>query len=70
MPTAPNQSTDTTIANGDVLRIAVENGEVNYARNGIVLYTSAQAPDWPLRLYATLFSGDSSVDSARIMGTL
>jgi hypothetical protein len=61
---------DTTIANGDVLRVSVQNGKVNYARNGIVLYTSALAPTWPLRLYATLFSGGSSVNSARIMGTL
>jgi hypothetical protein len=39
---------DTTFVSGDVFRIAVGAGVVNYYKNGTVFYTSAIAPNYPL----------------------
>ena len=36
-------------ANGDVIRIAVDNGEVKYFLNGVLLYNSTVAPTLPLQ---------------------
>jgi hypothetical protein len=57
---------DTPINPGDVLQILVQAGQVSYARNGIVFYTSSAAPAYPLRAYATLFSLGSTVSDARL----
>jgi hypothetical protein len=58
--------TDTTINSGDVFRISVQSGEVTYARNGTVFYTSSSAPSFPLRSYATLFDSGSSISHAQL----
>lgn len=41
---------DTPYAPGDVFRIAVVGGKVEYSRNGVVLHVSPTAPQYPLLL--------------------
>ncbi len=57
---------DTPYAPGDVFRIAVTGGQVQYSRNGIVLHTSATAPQYPLILDASLASLGATIVNARI----
>src|SRR5207244_13062159 len=47
---------DTSYAAGDVFRVAVVNGRVEYRRNGTLLYTSQIAPAYPLLLDTALGS--------------
>ncbi|MBI2209328.1 MAG: fibronectin type III domain-containing protein, partial [Deltaproteobacteria bacterium] len=54
------------IAAGDVLRIAVESGVVNYYINGSLLYRSAVAPLLPLVVDSSLFSLNATVSNALI----
>jgi hypothetical protein len=61
---------DTALVSGDVLRIAVENGQVTYARNGSVFYTSTVAPVYPLRVYSILLEANSSISSAVVGAVL
>jgi hypothetical protein len=51
---------------GDVLRIAFQDGQVSYSRNGAVFYTSANSPVFPLRTYAALYSAGSAVPDVRM----
>jgi hypothetical protein len=57
---------DTRVANGDVLRVAVTNGKVQYSKNGTVFFTSAQAPTYPLIADASLSDASTAVNSATI----
>src|SRR5690606_18537024 len=56
---------DTSLQNGDVLRIAVKDNQVHYSQNGTVFYTSNLKPAYPLRTYASLLSMDSTVSNAQ-----
>ena len=51
---------------GDVFRIAVENGQVKYSKNGTVFYTSANAPAFPLLVDSSLFTPGSTLTNAVI----
>ena len=51
---------------GDVFRVAVEGGVVNYYKNGGRLYTSAVPPTYPLVLDASLFDLSAAVTDAVI----
>jgi hypothetical protein len=53
---------------GAVYRIAVEGGVVKYSQNGVLKYTSAVAPTYPLLLDAALGSVGGAVQSAVISG--
>jgi hypothetical protein len=53
---------------GAVYRIAVEGGVVKYSQNGVLKYTSAVAPTYPLLLNAALGSVGDAVQSAVISG--
>jgi hypothetical protein len=55
-----------TLAPGDVLRVAVESGVVNYYRNGVLQYTSLAAPTYPLFFDCSLNTGGSSIEGATI----
>lgn len=61
--------TETAIAAGDVLRIAVTNGVVTYSRNGVVFYTSGQTAAAALRGHAALFTRRSTVHRAVMAAT-
>ena len=41
---------------GDRFRVAVEGGVVKYRRNGVLFYTSAGAPAYPLLVDTALYS--------------
>lgn len=57
---------DTAIKSGDVLRISVQNGKVQYSRNGKVFYTSNRAPTYPLQVQAYLYSKNSGISNAKV----
>lgn len=57
---------ETSYAAGDVFRIAVVNGRVQYSRNGIYLAESAVAPRYPLMLDVALASLGATVHQARL----
>ncbi|WP_437578391.1 M23 family metallopeptidase [Sorangium sp. So ce887] len=51
---------------GDVFRVEVFNGQVRYRKNGVVFYTSATAPTYPLGLDASLHDEGATVTSAQV----
>jgi hypothetical protein len=57
---------------GDVLRIAVVNGQVTYVKNGVPFHTSPHAPTYlyPLRGFASLWSMGAAVSNATASGKL
>ncbi|HET9267724.1 MAG TPA: hypothetical protein VFO31_06150 [Vicinamibacterales bacterium] len=57
---------DTPYAPGDVFRIAVVGGAIEYSRNGLVLRLSPAAPQYPLLLDASLLSLGATIVNARI----
>ncbi len=58
--------TETTCADGDVFRVAIESGVVKYYKNGAIFYTSATAPVYPLQADASLFDLGATVGNAVI----
>jgi ELWxxDGT repeat protein len=59
-----------TYAPGDRLRIAVRGGAVEYARNGVLVFTSKAAPRYPLVVDASLGSPDATLQGVRLSGRL
>ena len=57
---------DTPYVAGDVFRIAVVKGRVQYSRNGVKLMDSTALPSYPLGLDVTLGSAAATVRNARI----
>lgn len=57
---------DTTYAAGDVFRVAVIGGRVQYSRNGQFLRESAKTPQYPLLLDVALGSLGATVHGARL----
>jgi phosphatidylserine/phosphatidylglycerophosphate/cardiolipin synthase-like enzyme len=57
-------------APGDRLRVSVESGQVRYRRNGVLLYTSATAPSYPLLVDTSLHSPAATIADVVIAGTL
>ncbi len=53
---------------GDVFRVALVGGHIEYSRNGAVVYTSLVPPPLPLLLDTTLISADAGLDAAVIYG--
>lgn len=47
---------------GDIYRISIEGGVVVYRRNGSVVYTSGQAPVYPMKVKMSINYPDSKVD--------
>jgi hypothetical protein len=60
---------DTTYTTGDVFRVAVVGGRVQYFKNGAVLRESATAPQYPLLLDTSLLTVGATVRSAVIGAT-
>jgi glucose/arabinose dehydrogenase len=61
---------DTPYAAGDVFRVAVVAGQVRYSRNGVVFYTSATPPAYPLLVDTSLGSTGATITNAVIAGIL
>lgn len=57
---------DTPYAAGDVFRVAVKGGRVQYFRNGVFLRESQQAPPYPLLLDTSLGSLGATIRNARL----
>ena len=57
---------DTSVADGDVLRISVQDGVVKYAKNGVSLYTSTLPATYPLQADTAFSSTGASVNKAII----
>ena len=57
---------DTPYVAGDVFRVAVVGGRVQYARNGRVLLESQKAPVYPLMLDTAFGTVGASIENARI----
>jgi hypothetical protein len=57
---------DTTVNEGDVMRISVQNGTVQYSRNGAVFYTSRLQATYPLQADTALSSTGATVNNAVI----
>ncbi len=58
-----------TYATGDRLRVSVESGVVKYYRNGVVFYTSAAAPAYPLLVDSSLYTQGATFTNAVVSGT-
>jgi hypothetical protein len=57
---------DTPYVPGDVFRVAVVGGKIQYSRNGVMLHESQTAPQYPLMLDASLLTVGATVVNARI----
>ena len=57
---------DTTYAAGDVFRISVANGRIQYSKNGQYLLESARTPQLPLLLDASLLTIGATINDAVI----
>jgi hypothetical protein len=57
---------DSTYVSGDVFRVSVAGGQVQYRKNGQLLRTSDRAPIYPLLLDATLGDLGDKIDNAVI----
>lgn len=55
---------------GDVLKVAVENGRINYYRNGSLLRTSTLAPSYPLQFDGAIRDPGGRLTNPMICGTL
>jgi hypothetical protein len=51
---------------GDVFRIAVVGGVVKYSKNGVVFYTSAVAPSYPLLVDTSLHTLNATINNVVI----
>ncbi len=56
-----------TYAPGDVLRIAVSSGVVSYLLNGVLLYTSASAPTFPLGVDTSLRTPGATIQDVSLV---
>jgi hypothetical protein len=54
---------------GDVLKVAVENGVVNYYRNSTFVYASTVAPTYPLMVDTSINSMGARVSNVYVCGT-
>jgi hypothetical protein len=61
---------DTPFVAGDVFRVAVQSGVVSYSQNGVVFYTSASVPTYPLFFAASLADLNATVTDAVMGGAL
>ena len=57
---------DTPYAPGDVFRVAVVGGKIEYSRNGVMLHESQTAPQYPLVLDTSLLTLGATIVNARI----
>ncbi|HUK88988.1 MAG TPA: PKD domain-containing protein [Blastocatellia bacterium] len=49
---------------GDIFKVAIDSGLVNYSRNGVIFYTSATKPAYPMWAGAILGTNGATVDAA------
>jgi hypothetical protein len=66
MESGAYQGGDTSYRAGDVFRVAIVNGRVQYSKNGQLMRESSKTPQYPLVLDAALGSHGATVQRARI----
>ncbi len=54
---------------GDVLKVAVEAGQVRYYKNGALVYSSTVSPTYPLLLDSSIYTVGGRIAQARICGS-
>lgn len=59
-------SGDTAVSNGDTFKIAVENGQIRYYRNGSLFHTSSRTPTFPLRADTSFGAVNASIENAMV----
>jgi hypothetical protein len=59
-----------TYATNDTLRVSVESGRVKYRKNGTLLYMSAVAPTYPLRVDTSLNTSAATLKKADLYGNV
>jgi hypothetical protein len=69
MESGAYQGGDTTYAAGDLFRVAIVNGRVQYFKNGQLLHTSNKMPQYPLMLDTSLGTVGTTVHDANIVTT-
>ncbi len=52
------------------LSVSVENGAVKYRKDGVLLYTSALAPTYPLRVDTSLYAQGASINNVVLAGNI
>jgi hypothetical protein len=57
---------ETTYRSGDVFRIAIESGKVNYYKNGALFHTSLNVPGYPLIVKASLINLNARISNVVI----
>lgn len=62
------RNAETSYAPGDVFRIAVESGIVDYYKNGALFYRSGVAPTFPLCVDTALFDVGATIQGIRVSG--
>jgi RHS repeat-associated protein len=55
-------------ATSDRLKVAVENGQVKYYKNGTLFYTSTATPSYPLLVDTALYTNSSTISNVVISG--
>ncbi|HEX8089635.1 MAG TPA: hypothetical protein VF762_12315, partial [Blastocatellia bacterium] len=60
---------ETTYQSGDLFRVAIEAGQVNYYKNGFLFYTSLNAPIYPLIIKASLINLNARISNATVSTT-
>jgi len=65
-----NRGSFGSLVSTDKLRVSVEGGVVRYRKNGILLYSSALAPVYPLLVDASLSSSGAVLSGAVLSGAL
>lgn len=58
-----------TYTAGDLFRVQLEGGVVSYRKNGIVFYTSAVAPSFPLRVDTSLLTDGATISDVALTPT-
>ena len=64
-----NYAAETTYRAGDLFRIAIESGKVNYYKNGSLFHTSLNAPGYPLVVKASLINLNARISDVIISTT-
>jgi hypothetical protein len=60
--------TEGRFVSGDVFRVAIVGGAVKYYRNGVLVYSSAALPVYPLVVDTTLIGAGATVSNASVDG--
>jgi len=61
-----NYDTDVLVSVGDVMKIQIVSGVASYYKNGVLQYTSSQAPTYPLYVITSMIDASSTIAGAQL----